>query len=366
MRIYGEDNTASPPIPGMRPGELVAFKVNGAPAVATPLLYWQDDKASHRIDLAAGNFESQFVLLNPGWNWFSMHVQPAAPLVGQVLSSIDGRYDRVLGETGVYIPTLPPVYNSLTELHAGPGYLTRITGSTSVNLLLEGAHTPVDTPIPLHAGWNWVGYMPTQTLPITVALQSIQDQYQLVLGQSGTYDPEYPEFSNLTHLSPGKAYMIHANTAVTLIYPITQQVQGVYESESTFSDATNDLSNTPYLSIVYGWLTVGGQPASPGTVVEAITPRGDVAGRFVMHAPGLFGFMHIYGEDDMAVPIINGFRNGETITFRVNGRPAVSAGEVAWHNDWTAHPVHLDLLPYLTSYTVYLPHVTGVGQEQGR
>jgi len=52
MRVYGEDTSANPPIPGMRAGERVTFKVNGQRAQATGDIVWQDDKGTRRVDLA--------------------------------------------------------------------------------------------------------------------------------------------------------------------------------------------------------------------------------------------------------------------------------------------------------------------------
>jgi len=54
MRVYGEDASASPPIPGMRAGETVTFKVNGRMAQATGDTVWQDDKATRPVNLVVG------------------------------------------------------------------------------------------------------------------------------------------------------------------------------------------------------------------------------------------------------------------------------------------------------------------------
>jgi hypothetical protein len=53
MPVYGEDTSVSPPIPGMRTGEPVAFRVNGAQATADPALTWTDDKTAHQVNLSA-------------------------------------------------------------------------------------------------------------------------------------------------------------------------------------------------------------------------------------------------------------------------------------------------------------------------
>ena len=53
MYVYGEDTSVSPPVPGMKSGEVVAFYVNGAEATASPQLAWSNDHEVHRADLSA-------------------------------------------------------------------------------------------------------------------------------------------------------------------------------------------------------------------------------------------------------------------------------------------------------------------------
>jgi len=351
MRIYGEDTTAVPPIPGMRAGELVAFRVNGAPAVATPLLYWQADYGTHKVDLNAGSIEGQLVLMNPGWNLISFRLDPPVPTVRQVLDSVDGRYDRVLGETGAYAPSIPDVYNTLKELHPGLGYYVRVTGTTAATALIEGLTAPVTTPISLHPGWNWIGYLPEVTLPITQALQSIDGQYQRVLSLDKTFDPALPGYSTLRFMEPGKGYLIYANQAITLVYPTESAMLNI-EAQSEIDMTCVGVSPTPQFTLVYGELLINEKPAPVGSRVEVLTPRGDIAGCFVLESPGGIGLMHVYGEDDTASPPISGFREGEALMFRVNGIP-VETAQLMWRDDWSPHPVSLEADPI----HIYLPLV---------
>jgi PKD repeat protein len=53
MYIYGEDTSASPPIPGMRAGEEVTFHINGVEATASPVLLWYNDRELHQVGLSA-------------------------------------------------------------------------------------------------------------------------------------------------------------------------------------------------------------------------------------------------------------------------------------------------------------------------
>lgn len=54
MRVYREDLDADPPIPGMRAGDEVTFKVNGNAAQSNPSpITWTDDLDQHRVNLSA-------------------------------------------------------------------------------------------------------------------------------------------------------------------------------------------------------------------------------------------------------------------------------------------------------------------------
>ena len=60
--IYGEDNSVSPAIPGMRAGETVTFTLNGWAAAASPSLVWSNDKDFHQIALSG---ETPFLIYLP-------------------------------------------------------------------------------------------------------------------------------------------------------------------------------------------------------------------------------------------------------------------------------------------------------------
>ena len=356
MRVYGEDNSVSPPVPGMRDGEMVAFRVDGAPAVSSPQLYWQDDKMPHAVNLNAGGIEGQSVLMGAGWNLISFRYEPPVPLVDQTLDSIQGRFSHVLGERGIYVPSLPAVFQSLTELHTGDAYYTYITGTTSINLLIEGTSVPVTTPQSLHAGWNWIGYLPDTAHPVTEALQSIAGNYQRVLGLDKTFDPDYPDYSTLKSLRPGEGYLIYLDQAATLVYPERSTRQLLGAKVQSDSPSCEFVSPTPYLTLVYGQIMVDGELAPSGTRVEALTPRGNIAGCFVVTSPGRLAFTHIYGAGDAdASPSVPGFRAGEMLSFRVNGLPAteIQIEDRVWADDKTPRYVEL----HAASQAIYLPLV---------
>jgi len=345
MRIYGEDPSAVPAIPGMRAGELVAYKVNGAPAVSSPLFYWSDDHAAHNVNLNAGNITGQSILLQPGWNLISFLVEPPAPIVSSVLQSINGRYDRVLGEYGVYVPSLPDPFNTMRELHSATGYYLRVTGSTSVSLLVDGIAQPCTSPKQLHAGWNWIG-APCAVTPTATALQNINGHYQRVLSLNRSYDPALPAFSTLTELRPGEGYLIYITDPVTLIYPEGTPLN--VDEQSDPVDVCDSAAATPFATIVYGELQWFGQPVPAGSLVEFITPRGEVAGCNRIMDSGWLPLTHVFGADGQGA---TGFADGEPLYIRVNGVDLPQPLNITWQDDKMPHEIH-DLI---TGPSIYLP-----------
>lgn len=351
MRIYGEDVTASPIIPGMKANELVSFLVNGAPAVAKPSFYWQDNHLTHRVDLSTGVIEQQPIVLRPGWNLISFPVEPPSPVLTNVLQSIYNRYDRVLNETGVYSPALADQFNTLKEMHSASGYYVRSTEQISMNLLVDGLHQTPGTPISLHAGWNWVGYLPTTPMNVEVALASIVDHVTLVHNLESVFDPKDPIHSTLTVMRPGEGYLIHVDQAVTLIYPTAPQpgMVGHELTENPSTTMSSPVEPTPNFTVVFGQALIKGEPAPIGTRITIHTPSGDLAGFAIVDQQGVVKFTHVYGSVDGSA----GFNEGETMAFKINGFDAEVIGTPVWSDDKSPHEIVLNLS--IDLHSVYLP-----------
>lgn len=78
-----------------------------------------------------------------------------------------------------------------------------------------------------------------------------------------------------------------------------------------------------------------------GTVIEAVSPRGDVVGCYEVDSQGDYGSMYVYGEDTSVDPSVPGMRAGETIVFHVSGATATATPELTWSNDRDLHQVDL-------------------------
>jgi hypothetical protein len=209
------------------------------------------------------------------------------------------------------------------------GYWTHISSTATANLLVEGLAISVTTPITLHTGWNWIGYLPSMQLAITTALASIAGQYLLVTNGRQTFDPALPAYSTLKQMTPGEGYLIRMTENATLVYP--EAGGGSSDGDSGLpGDVCSDAAVSPHFTMLYGTVWVNGLPALPGTKIEVLTREGEVAGCFTVHQSGQYGFVHVYGEDDIGTP---GFKPYEALRFRVNGEEIVSQVPVLWSDD---------------------------------
>jgi hypothetical protein len=158
----------------------------------------------------------------------SLGLMPHNAQVADALWSVAGKYDRVLGfdcVTGAksYYPELSPTLNTLKALDARHGYWIKM--QSDAHLIVVGVQIPVNTPIDLCAGDNFVGYLPSFPQATEQALSSISPDLTAVLGfdpYSGAlsyYANLPPELNSLSMLAPGRGYWIRTTTATQLTYP---------------------------------------------------------------------------------------------------------------------------------------------------
>lgn len=90
---------------------------------------------------------------------------------------------------------------------------------------------------------------------------------------------------------------------------------------------------TPFFCSYYdNATTYNGQLVKPGTIITAYDNNGVLCGYFEVHTEGAYGFMPVYGDDNTSTTD-EGAKEGEPITFRINGRLAtVVNGDATWSN----------------------------------
>jgi len=78
----------------------------------------------------------------------------------------------------------------------------------------------------------------------------------------------------------------------------------------------------------WGNVTLDGKPAPIGTEIKAYDPQGILCGEFTVNEKvgvGLYGFMHVYGDDTIQTPDVDeGASAGDIITFYINNFPTTT------------------------------------------
>jgi len=106
---------------------------------------------------------------------------------------------------------------------------------------------------------------------------------------------------------------------------------------------------TPWWKSYFGEVSIDGEPAPTGTVVDTYDPDGAHCGTFTVSIEGLYGFMPVYGDDDTSTEVDEGCEAGDSVLFYVNGQSAdvvVVSGSLEWFDTEIAE---IDLMVNSTS-----------------
>ncbi len=159
-----------------------------------------------------------YLPLAQGWNLISFPISPETTILPDALASIAGQYDRVIGYAAsdtkdpwkTYAPTNPPYARELSALNEQMGFWVHTTQATTLQVTGTIATT---TAIPLHVGWNLVGYPRSTPLSPEQAFASLGD----CLLEAWSYDPGPPatwlrytpgDVASAFPLQPGRGYWL--------------------------------------------------------------------------------------------------------------------------------------------------------------
>ncbi|MBO4454015.1 MAG: laminin G domain-containing protein [Paludibacteraceae bacterium] len=166
----------------------------------------------------------QTLSLQSAWNWISLNIKPASARTENVFASILGDIAEVKSKTQFF------TVNAADTTYGGSLKTIDLTASYRVNtlrqtsLLVSGtAVNCSQTPIAIHKGWNWIGYLPLQTMSVNDALADIEPVAgDLVKSKTAfaVYDGSQ-WFGTLNRMTPGEGYMYlsHAAANFTFRYP---------------------------------------------------------------------------------------------------------------------------------------------------
>ena len=178
--------------------------------------------------------------LVPGWNWLSINLESDDMSLDNVFSSINGSASYLKSQ------------NAYAEYYYGYGWwgtlenisnieMYKLIASQEDNIIFEGRPINLSTTsIPLIAGWNWIGFLPQMSLPINIALSSIDRIGTYIKNQTiyADYFGGYGWWGTLQELEPYNGYMLSTNNDGELVYPIYEITSLSLEVEQTLQRQT--------------------------------------------------------------------------------------------------------------------------------
>lgn len=192
--------------------------------------------------LAPGPENGQQTLrFSPGWNFFSLEVEPADPTIAVVLAPIAGKYDSVWAFDAATQTYLAPA-----ELHGGRGYLIRVT--ETVDLTVDG--TKSSAPVVLSTGWNLVPCPAENALPpgeafAAAAADAVWGYETLTASWQAWAQAPTEGVVPLALVEPGRAYWVRAGSSASLpLAPRPTRVFFYHPDHIGSTAVVTDLSGT--------------------------------------------------------------------------------------------------------------------------
>ncbi len=164
------------------------------------------------------------VPLVPGWNWISYNVNLPDPSINTALASLTAPQGATIkGQTAFsqYFNGGSVWAGSLSQLSHLTMYQYR-SGSLDSLVLLGNPVNLETTPIPVVAGWNWIGYLPQQGMTVDSALQSLTPlNGDVIKGQAtfAQYVAGVGWLGNMSFMRPTRGYLLRLSNPDILSYP---------------------------------------------------------------------------------------------------------------------------------------------------
>jgi len=311
---------------------------------------------------------SQIISSTPfpaGWTWFSLNLVGWDMSVNTVLSTLEpGSGDLVKDQTAFdqYVPNVGWI-GILDTLRNESMYLIKLSHRDTLRMVGYAVDVETDT-IPVVKGWNWIGYLPQQSLNVNEALSSLNS----VTGDLVKSQIEYAQFveglgwlGSLEFMNPKLGYLLYAMHAGELLYPFYEGPPVAKASTPLLSEAVSGWSVHPeeyqYSMTLTGVVEVDG--------AEVDTPA-DILGAFVgTECRGVAHPMYISSEDRFLafLMVYSNEPGGEPIQLRLYDASEGWERRIATEMEFRPHamlgtvdaPVELETRPLGIGDAGYVP-----------
>ncbi len=296
---------------------------------------------------------SRQLTLYPGGNMICLSAVPENPTLPDILNNLPVGY--IFGFQSDQDPPKSweknrPI-NDLLYLDGIHGYWMKFDSGNTAVWNVPGTPVSVTTPLPVHRGWNLVGYLPQSADSITHAFQTLAPYYNYVLGYEGGEGPkswvrEKPAFLNdLNLLSPMSGYWVRMDSARTLVYPSAGYMPPLARANPSFIQIQQDSITGPCVTPWWcDFWAIQPEILSPGDLIWVFDGNNVLCGETQVTENRGF-LVHVFGDDASTLDRDEGAEADETVQFVVNGEPArIIDGDPVWI-DRESKCVKLELNP---------------------
>ena len=258
---------------------------------------------------------TQNYTLAMGWNWFSINVQDQnLNDIPALLAPIQESVLILKGQNGELTNKNESDWEgSLNSLSTTQAYKIKMKKEATLELTGKGSD-PTSNTITLNQGWNWIGYVPTVTLPLGQALQNLQaEENDLIKGLDSfaIYDGS-AWTGSLTHLLPGEGYMYYSQSVKSFNYA----ANGTESEPSTPSPQWDyDVHQSEDNMIAIAELYSGEQKAETGKFLVGVFVDGECRGIAVEKDGYLFITAH--GEQTDGKLTLRAFDTADQLEYNV-------------------------------------------------
>jgi len=252
------------------------------------------------------------VSLSAGWNWFSFNTTLDNMTPQFILEAANSPGDYIKNQTvsATYYEGLG-WFGTLDRLDSRELYKIRLQN----NSVIHFSGRPVDINainIPLASGWNWIGYLPRQAMPVNTALQSLSPSDLDYIKDQVSSSTYYADFSlwygTMDDMEPQRGYMLRVTNPGTLVYPEPEgkgnQMSSGTEQTGAFNPHPYEFSGEVFVRVILDDIPKGSENdtlyAYVGDELRGLTA----------------GMEFLDGTYHFSLMIYSNLVTGETVTFR--------------------------------------------------
>jgi len=224
--------------------------------------------------------------LNKGWNWISFNLAFADPAINQALKNIPNPANDLIKNLTQFASNTNGLWTgSLTTLNNTSAYLYEANQPNTLKIS-GNALNPATTPIPVVANWNWIGYIPNYSLPVTTALGSLNPTSGDIIKGQTTFaqylNPAAGWVGSLKTMKPREGYLLKLTNGGSITYPpqpfTSDQPTGSRSEEAVLTYWNVDATQFEHNMTLTGYFEYNGINATTGDMELGVFAGGEIRG----------------------------------------------------------------------------------------